>query len=146
MTGAAFVRCGVRSARITMLAALLMLGGCGSIGGLGLKLPSLTPPAEPPLPGVEPSTAAVARVRAALLTLRSDPALAARVPAEISDAEAAVDKADISQHDKAAGSHLIYLAERKVDYARTLAEVRALEAEYQALRLQRDGLKGGAAP
>ena len=120
--------------------ALLVMGlaGCGTMQAIGL--PSFTPPAEPALPGVEPSTAAVARIRATLLTLRSDPALAARVPNELAVAEAAVQKADVSQHDKLNGPHLLYVAERRADYARTVAEQRAYEAEYELLRKQRDAL------
>lgn len=126
------------------LAMLLALSACSS-----LKLPSLGSAAAPPATAdgtqskVEPSTASVARMRATLLTLRSDPALAARVPDELAAADAAVLKADRSQHDKVNGPHLLYIAERRAEYALTLAELRALEAEYDGLRKQRDALRGG---
>lgn len=125
-------------------AALIAVAALGLSACSTLKLPSFAaPPPEPAIPGVEPSTAAVARIRATLLTLRSDPTLAARVPEEIADAEAAVQKADNSQHDKINGPGLLYVAERKADYARTVAEQRAFEADYEALRKQRDALKTG---
>ncbi len=126
------------------LAMLLALSACSS-----LKLPSLGFAAAPPTAAdgtqskVEPSTASVARMRATLLTLRSDPSLAARVPDELAVADAAVLKADRSQHDKVNGPHLLYIAERRAEYALTLAELRALEAEYDGLRKQRDALRGG---
>ena len=104
------------------------------------KLPSFSPPAEAPATNVEPSTAAVARIRASLLTLRSDPALAARVPTEIADAEALLREADASQNDPQNGAGRIYIAERRVEQVRALAELRALEVEYEALRKQRDAL------
>lgn len=127
----------MNAVRLIAVSALVIgLSGCASF-----KLPSFSAPAEAPPPGVEPSTAAIARIRAALLTLRSDPALSARVPAEIAEAEALLKTADASQHDKLNGAARIYLAERKVEQVRALAELRALEAEYESLRQQRDALK-----
>lgn len=123
-----------------LLVGLLGLSACSSLKSIGL--PGFSPAEEAPLPGVEPSTAAVARIRASLLTLRSDPALLARVPDELAAAEAALQKADKSQHDKVNGPPLLYIAERKAEYARTVAEQRALEAEYEVLRKQRDALRG----
>lgn len=122
-------------------ALLLGLSACSSLNLPSLKLPSFSAPAEAAPPGVEPSTAAVARIRAALLTLRSDPALAARVQNEIVEAEALLQSADASQHDPQNGAARIYLAERKVEQVRALAELRALEVEYESLRKQRDALK-----
>ncbi|WP_293395247.1 DUF4398 domain-containing protein [Nevskia sp.] len=128
---------------LIMLGSLLGLSACGGLRLSSNGLPTFSPAAEAPTPGVEPSTAAVARIRASLLTLRSDPALAARVPDELAAAEAALQKADSSQHDKVNGPGLLYVAERKAAYATTVAEQRALEAEYEVLRKQRDALKGG---
>lgn len=126
-----------RPARIVLIAGLMIgLSACSTF-----KLPSFSPPAEPPPPGVEPSTAAIARIRASLLTLRSDPALSARVQPEIADAEALLKSADASQHDKQNGAARIYIAERKIEQVRALAELRALEDEYESLRQQRDALK-----
>ena len=130
------------AARLLLIAGLLLaVSGCSTLKLPSISLPSLSPPAESPPPGVEPSTAAVARIRAVLLTLRSDPALAARVPAEIAEADALLQKADASQHDPQNGPARIYIAERKVEEVRALAELRALEAEYERLRQQRDALK-----
>lgn len=127
-----------RHAGIAVL--LLGLSACA-----GLKLPSIAAPA-PAVPasdgGVEPATAAVARIRASLLTLRSHPELAARVPDELAEAEALLKTADASQHDRINGLHRIYVAERRAEQVQALAELRALEAEYAALRQQRDTLLG----
>lgn len=129
-----------RQLSLIVLGSLLGLSACGlRLASNGL--PTFSPAAEAPAQGVEPSTAAVARIRASLLTLRSDPALAARVPDELAVAEAALQKADSSQHDKINGPGLLYVAERKAEYATTVAEQRALEAEYESLRKQRDALK-----
>lgn len=122
--------------RIVLVSGLAVgLSACASF-----KLPSFSPPAEAPATDVEPSTAAVARIRASLLTLRSDPELAARVPTEIADAEALLQEADASQHDPQNGAGRIYIAERRIEEVRALAELRALEVEYEALRKQRDAL------
>lgn len=126
------------------LGLLLGLSGCA-----GLNLPSFSVPAAPvaePAAGVEPATAAVARVRASLLTLRSRQDLAARVPDELAEAEALLKKADASQHDRINGPHRIYVAERRAEQVQALAELRALEAEYAVLRQQRDTLRGTPPP
>lgn len=125
------------------LPAVLLVGLLGLSACSTLKLPLFgrAPAGEPAAPGVEPSTAAVARIRASLLTLRSNPSLAARVPDELAAAQAALDKADKTQHDKVNGPPLLYLAERQAEYANALAEQRALEAEYETLRQQRDALR-----
>lgn len=126
-----------------VLGSLLGLTACSGMKLSSVGLPIFSPAAEAPAPGVEPSTAAVARIRATLLTLRSDPNLVARVPDELAVAESALQKADAGQHDKINGPGLLYVAERKAEYAKTIAEQRALEAEYETLRKQRDALKGG---
>jgi hypothetical protein len=127
--------------RIALVGLALGLSACGTLKLPSFSLPSLSPPPEAPAPGVEPSAAAIARIRASLLTLRSDPALAARVPTEILEAEALLQKADASQHDRVNGAHRLYIAERRAEQVRALAELRSLEAEYETLRLQRDALK-----
>lgn len=127
--------------RILIAGLVIGLSACSTFKLPSIGLPSFSTPAEPPPPGVEPSTAAVARIRAALLTLRSDPALSARVTTEIAEAEALLKSADASQHDKQNGAARLYIAERKVDEVRALAELRALEVEYESLRQQRDALK-----
>lgn len=126
---------------LPVVVGALALSACGTLRLPSISLPSLSPAAEAPAPGVEPSTAAIARIRAALLTLRSDAALAARVPTEILEAEALLQRADASQHDPVNGPHRLYLAERKAEQVQALAELRALEAEYETLRQQRDVLK-----
>jgi hypothetical protein len=76
------------------------------------------------------------RVRAELRQLQADADLASRAPAAIKEAEAAVDAAEVPQSDPALGSHLVYLADRKVQTARALAEARQAEDRINALRSQ----------
>eukprot|EP00611_Tribonema_gayanum_P009022 TRINITY_DN18735_c0_g1_i1.p4 TRINITY_DN18735_c0_g1~~TRINITY_DN18735_c0_g1_i1.p4 ORF type:complete len:123 (+),score=22.15 TRINITY_DN18735_c0_g1_i1:701-1069(+) len=114
----------MKPARIALIASVVIgLSACSTFKLPSIGLPSFSPAAEPPPPGVEPSTAAIARIRAVLLTLRSDPALSARVPTEIAEAEALLQKADASQHDKQNGPARIYIVERKVEQVRALAEL-----------------------
>ncbi|MEO8064041.1 MAG: OmpA family protein [Pseudomonadota bacterium] len=68
-------------------------------------------------------------VRAKLTSLQSDATLAGRAPVAIKDAEAAVRIAETSQKDLSLAAHRVYIADRKVDTARALAETKAAEAE-----------------
>jgi len=126
---------------LAIAGATLALSACGTLKLPSISLPLLSPAAAEPAPGVEAAQAAIARTRATLLTLRSNAALAARVPNEILEAEALLQKADASQHDPVNGPHRLYLAERRAEQVQALAELRALEAEYETLRQQRDALK-----
>ena len=74
-----------------------------------------------------------AEVRAKLTALQSDPALANGAPVAMKDAEAAVVVAEMSQKDLALAAHRVYIADRKVDTARALAQTQTAEAERKAL-------------
>jgi outer membrane protein OmpA-like peptidoglycan-associated protein len=73
------------------------------------------------------------QVRNKLSQLQSDPNLASLAPVAIKEAEAAVRRAEEPIDDKALSKHNIYLADRKVDTARALAEARYLEDQRKAL-------------
>jgi len=74
-----------------------------------------------------------AEVRAKLTALQSDPALANGAPVAMKDAETAVVVAEMSQKDLALAAHRVYIADRKVDTARALAQTQSAEAERKAL-------------
>jgi outer membrane protein OmpA-like peptidoglycan-associated protein len=78
------------------------------------------------------------QVRAKLIALQGDARLANRAPVAVKDAEAAVQRAEVPQkkQDMALGAHLVYIADRKVDTARALAETQTAEAERTALNEQ----------
>ena len=77
-----------------------------------------------------------AEVRAKLTTLQGDAILAARAPVAIKDAELAVTQAEISQPDLDLAAHRVYIADRKVDTARALAQTKFAEEERTALNEQ----------
>jgi outer membrane protein OmpA-like peptidoglycan-associated protein len=68
-------------------------------------------------------------VRAKLTALQSDPTLANGAPVALKDAESAVVQAEIVQKDLVLAAHRVYIADRKVDTARALAETHAAEAQ-----------------
>lgn len=80
-------------------------------------------------------------VRSKLTQLQSDPELATRAPVAIKNAEQAVAAAEQPQKDKQMASHLVYLADRKVDIAQARAETRLLEDQRDSLRQQREGAR-----
>ena len=88
---------------------------------------------------VKPDGAAEARVK--LTQLQSDPNLASRAAVAIKDADAAVRTAEQPEADKDLAAHRVYLADRKVETARSLAETRFAEDERSALTAQRDGAR-----
>jgi outer membrane protein OmpA-like peptidoglycan-associated protein len=85
---------------------------------------------------VKPDGAAEARVR--LTQLQSDPNLASRAPVEIKDADAAVRAAEQPELNKELAEHRVYMADRKVDTAKALAETRFAEDQRVVLTAQRD--------
>jgi len=85
---------------------------------------------------VKPDGAAQARVR--LTQLQSDPNLASRAPVEIKDADAAVRAAEQPELNKELAEHRVYMADRKVDTAKALAETRFAEDQRVVLTAQRD--------
>jgi len=72
-------------------------------------------------------------VRAKLTALQSDTSLAGSAPVAMKDAEAAVIVAEMSQKDLVLAAHRVYIADRKVDTARALAQTQAAESERKAL-------------
>jgi len=85
---------------------------------------------------VKPDGAAQARVR--LTQLQSDPNLASRAPVEIKDADAAVRAAEQPELNKELAEHRVYMADRKVDTAKALAETRFAEDQRVVFTAQRD--------
>lgn len=73
------------------------------------------------------------QVRAKLTALQSDASLANGAPVAMKDAEAAVIVAEMAQKDLALAAHRVYIADRKVDTARALAQTRTAETERVAL-------------
>ena len=88
---------------------------------------------------VKPDGAAEARVK--LTQLQSDPNLASRAAAAIKDADAAVRAAEQPEADKELAANRVYLADRKVDTARELAEARFAEDQRAGLTAQRDSAR-----
>jgi outer membrane protein OmpA-like peptidoglycan-associated protein len=76
------------------------------------------------------------QVRAKLTALQGEAALANRAPVAIKDAEVAVREAEIPQKDLVLAAHRVYIADRKVDTARALAETRSAEEARTALNEQ----------
>jgi hypothetical protein len=79
------------------------------------------------------------KARAELNRLEADPQLADRAPQALKEAQAAVDAAEESHSDAALSAHLAYLADRKVQTARALAEARIAEDQLKALRPESSG-------
>jgi len=76
------------------------------------------------------------QVRAKLTALQGEPSLANGAPVAMKDAELAVVQAEISQKDLVLAAHRVYIADRKVDTARALAETHFAESERAALNEQ----------
>jgi outer membrane protein OmpA-like peptidoglycan-associated protein len=76
--------------------------------------------------------------RAKLTQLQTDPNLASRAAAAIKDADLAVRAAEQPEPDKALAAHRVYIADRKVDTAKALAETRFAEDQRVALTADRD--------
>jgi len=87
----------------------------------------------------KPDGAAEARIK--LTQLQSDPNLASRAANAIKDADAAVRTAEQPEADKNLAAHRVYLADRKVDTARALAETRFAEDQRAELVAQRESAR-----
>jgi len=85
--------------------------------------------------------AGAAQARAKLTQLQSDPNLASRAPVAIKEADSAVRTAEIPQTDAELAAYRVYLADRKVDTARALAETRFAEDERVTLGEQRESAR-----
>jgi len=77
-----------------------------------------------------------AQVRAKLTALRAEPTLANRAPVALKDAEGAVVVAEMTEKDLVLAAHRVYIADRKVDTARALAQTQFAEEERTALNEQ----------
>jgi len=88
---------------------------------------------------VKPDGAAEARVK--LTQLQSDPNLASRAAVAIKDADAAVRAAEQPEVNKELAAHRVYLADRKVDTAKALAETRLAEDQRAAITAQRESAR-----
>jgi outer membrane protein OmpA-like peptidoglycan-associated protein len=105
-------------AAAALLAGLALLAGCAS---------------SPEAPD------GAAEVRASLNALQSDAALGPLAPEAIAEAEAAVQIAEASTDVRPeVASHRVYVADRKVEIARALAQARHAEQERAALVAQRE--------
>jgi outer membrane protein OmpA-like peptidoglycan-associated protein len=91
--------------------------------------------------GAPQKSAGAADARARLTALQADTSLATHAPAAIKDAEAAVVAAETRQPSEEQTVHLIYLADRKVDTARALAEAGLSEEQRARLGEQREKLR-----
>jgi outer membrane protein OmpA-like peptidoglycan-associated protein len=76
------------------------------------------------------------QVRAKLTALQREPTLANRAPVALKDAEGAVVVAEMTQKDLVLAAHRVYIADRKVDTARALAQTKFAEEERTALNEQ----------
>jgi outer membrane protein OmpA-like peptidoglycan-associated protein len=76
------------------------------------------------------------QVRAKLSALQGDPNLATLAQVPIRDAELAVKQAEMIQPDLELAAHRVYIADRKVDAARAMAETRFSEEQRPALARQ----------
>jgi outer membrane protein OmpA-like peptidoglycan-associated protein len=79
--------------------------------------------------------------RSKLTALQSDSQLASRAPVEIKDAEIAVAAAEQPTKDKALATHLVIMADRKVEIARARAQSRLYEAQRTALGEQSEAAR-----
>jgi hypothetical protein len=70
--------------------------------------------------------------QAALSQLQADPQLSGQAPVALREAEEAVKAAQEPQKDPKLSAHLAYIAERKVQTARELAEARIAEDQLKA--------------
>ena len=76
------------------------------------------------------------QVRAKLTALRADPTLANLAPVAFKDAEGAVVVAEMTEKDLVLAAHRVYMADRKVETARALAQTQFAEEERKALNEQ----------
>lgn len=79
-----------------------------------------------------------AEVRSKLTRLQGDADLANRAPVAMKDADAAVRAAEISQPDETLARHLVFMADRKVEIAKALAETSLAEDQRTTLSQQRE--------
>jgi outer membrane protein OmpA-like peptidoglycan-associated protein len=76
------------------------------------------------------------QVRTKLTALQNDPKLANGAPVALKDAEAAVHAAEPAEKNLVLAAHRVYMADHKVETARSLAETKVAELERTALNEQ----------
>ncbi len=88
---------------------------------------------------MQPSGAESAREK--LIALQTDPNLGSLAPAAMQDAEAAVRTAQIPEQDSALAEHRVYLADRKIDIARAVAQARFAAQQRESIIAQRTKIR-----
>jgi len=83
---------------------------------------------------------ALEQVRAQLEELKSNPELAGLAPLALGEAERALRTAETATGDTTHRNHLIYMADRRIQIARTVAQREQLETELERLRDERSGI------
>ncbi|HEX9596141.1 MAG TPA: DUF4398 domain-containing protein, partial [Anaerolineales bacterium] len=83
---------------------------------------------------------ALEQVRAQLDELKADPELAKYAPLALGEAERALRAAEAAGGDDTQRIHLIYMADRRIQIARTVAQREQLEVELKSLENDRNGL------
>ena len=83
---------------------------------------------------------ALEQIRAQLERLKADEDLQGYAPLALGEAERALRQAEASQGDDTQRLHLIYMADRRIQIARTIAQREQLEAEYDRLEAERNNL------
>jgi outer membrane protein OmpA-like peptidoglycan-associated protein len=91
---------------------------------------------------------ALERVRTQLEQLEADPELAGHAPLALGDAKRSLRKAEQAQGDEANRNHLVYMAERRIQIARTMAqreqlltELHLLEEEHSSMLIKASKLE-----
>ena len=80
------------------------------------------------------------QVRTQLERLKADENLQGYAPLALNEAERALRQAEQSGGNETQRKHLIYMAERRIEIARTIAQHEQLEAEYNRLEGERNNL------
>jgi type IV secretory pathway VirB10-like protein len=80
-------------------------------------------------------------LRTRLTRLQSNPELARRAPLAWKEADLAVSNAERPQVDRAIATHLVYIAERKINIAEAQAEHRLALDQYKVLAEQREAVR-----
>jgi outer membrane protein OmpA-like peptidoglycan-associated protein len=83
---------------------------------------------------------ALEQVRSQLDTLKSNQELAAYAPLALGEAERALRQAETATGDDTHRIHLIYMADRRIQIARAVAQRGQLEQEYQRLAEERNAM------
>ena len=88
---------------------------------------------------VQPAGAESARDK--LIALQTDPNLANLAPAAMQEAAAAVRTAQIPEHDQALADYRVYLADRKIDIARAVAQARFAGEQRRSIIAERTKIR-----